>query len=367
MAKGPWSPPIPRSYTTRLLVYQPVEAGSFSGSVYVEWLNVSGGLDAAPGWLYGHRQFMRSGDVWVGVSAQKVGIDGGGLDLGMHLKAVDTNRYRQLQHPGDAYSYDIFTQAIAVIHDPAGPLHGRGTGAILAMGSSQSAMALVTYVNAIDPHARVVDGCLIHGRGAEGMPLNGEFIPWEYGERRAGRHCVRQDARVPVLTVQSESDVVLLGGGRACQLDSDRFRLWELAGAAHFDAYGLQASLRDDGERSSAELAQLVATVGEPEALPGRAYNRAWQMHYVLQSALAHLVRWAAEDGPAPRSGPRLASPDPEGSSLLVDGRGVAIGGVRTPWVEVPTGSHSGSAVSMARVRSTFSSESRCRSGRMPR
>ena len=129
---------------------------------------------------------------------------------------------------------------------------------------------------------------------------------------------------------------------RARQPDSDRFRLWELAGAAHFDAYGLQASLRDDGERSSAELAQLVATVGEPEALPGRAYNRAWQMHYVLQSALAHLVRWAAEDGPAPPSGPRLASPDPEGSSLLVDGRGVAIGGVRTPWVEVPTGSHSG-------------------------
>ena len=214
---GEWpvEPADTASYTTRLLVYQPVEAGSFSGSVYVEWLNVSGGLDAAPGWLYGHRQFMRSGDVWVGVSAQKVGIDGGGLDLGMHLKAVDTNRYRQLQHPGDAYSYDIFTQAIAVIHDPAGPLHGRGTGPILAMGSSQSAMALVTYVNAIDPHARVVDGCLIHGRGAEGMPLNGAFIPWEYGERRAGRHRVRQDARVPVLTVQSESDVVLLGGGKS--------------------------------------------------------------------------------------------------------------------------------------------------------
>jgi len=40
----------------------------------VEWLNVSGGVDAAPDWLYIHDELIREGFAWVGVSAQAVGI-----------------------------------------------------------------------------------------------------------------------------------------------------------------------------------------------------------------------------------------------------------------------------------------------------
>jgi hypothetical protein len=49
---------------------------------------------------------LRAGYAWGGVSTQKVGID---APLG--LRAWDSARYGGLTHPGDAYSYDIFSQA----------------------------------------------------------------------------------------------------------------------------------------------------------------------------------------------------------------------------------------------------------------
>ena len=38
-------------YKTRALVYRPKSANELIGTVIVEWLNVSGGLDAAPDWI----------------------------------------------------------------------------------------------------------------------------------------------------------------------------------------------------------------------------------------------------------------------------------------------------------------------------
>ena len=43
----------------------------------IEWLNVSGGADAGPDWNATHREIIRSGYAYVGVSAQKVGVEGG--------------------------------------------------------------------------------------------------------------------------------------------------------------------------------------------------------------------------------------------------------------------------------------------------
>ena len=50
-----------------------------------------------------------------------------------------------------------------------------------------------------------------------------------------GTERIRDDVRVPVLTIQSETDVIKLGGIGARQPDAERLRLWEVAGAAHFD------------------------------------------------------------------------------------------------------------------------------------
>src|SRR5213595_2183323 len=45
-------------YRTRILVYRPADAARFNGTVLVEWLNVSGGLDGSPDWTFLHREVM---------------------------------------------------------------------------------------------------------------------------------------------------------------------------------------------------------------------------------------------------------------------------------------------------------------------
>src|SRR6202012_3248334 len=76
--KGDATPAETAPYATRIVVIRPADPKAFSGTVAVEWLNVTGGLDAGPDWTYSHRQMLRSGMAYVGVSAQKVGVEGGG-------------------------------------------------------------------------------------------------------------------------------------------------------------------------------------------------------------------------------------------------------------------------------------------------
>src|SRR5581483_9957053 len=64
-------------YRTRVLVRYPADPARFSGTVVVEWLNVSGGVDADPEWATLHEELIRQGDAWVGVSAQRIGVMGG--------------------------------------------------------------------------------------------------------------------------------------------------------------------------------------------------------------------------------------------------------------------------------------------------
>ncbi len=75
-------------------------------------------------------------------------------------------------------------------------------------------MHLTTYVNAVDPVAEVFDAYLLQGRSGSGVPLAGwdlrNFDANDTESRRSrlrGRDHIRADGRVPVLIVQSETDV----------------------------------------------------------------------------------------------------------------------------------------------------------------
>src|SRR5581483_9710907 len=76
---GRWAfaPDTTAPYRTRVLVRAPARASRFSGTVVVEWLNVSGGIDADPEWVSTAEEIVRAGDAWVGVSAQRIGVEGG--------------------------------------------------------------------------------------------------------------------------------------------------------------------------------------------------------------------------------------------------------------------------------------------------
>jgi hypothetical protein len=132
----------------------------------------------------------------------------------------------------------------------------------------------------------------------------------------------------------------VLAGVTARQPDSDRFRWWEIAGAAHADTYVLGAGFSDSGDLPPAELAALMAPTDKPLGMPNPVpVNSGPQHHYVAQAGLAHLDRWA-RGGPPPPSSPRLET-DPD-QRLVTDAAGIARGGIRTGWVDVPVAALSG-------------------------
>lgn len=327
------------AYTTRVLVRRPAAARRFNGTVVVEWLNVSGGFDAAPDWTSAHTLLLRDGFAWVGVSAQYVGVHGGPpLDLDLHLKAVDPVRYGPLLHPGDSFSYDLFSQAgLAVrgLPELLGPLRPRR---LIAIGESQSAFRLVTYVDAIHPLARVYDGFLVHSRGGGAAPLSEPPQPAVDAPSVAR---IRDDVDVPVLTFQTETDVVAIGSFAARQPDARNVRTWEVAGTAHADTYMLVEGKTDAG-RAALDTTHLppVHSVHGGSVTCDLPIN-AGPQHYVLSAALRSLVAWV-------RRGRSRASPPPLSVQpgvppvLERDALGNAVGGIRTPAVDAPIAAFSG-------------------------
>ena len=91
-------------YTTRMVAPTPTDAAKFNGTVIVEWLNVSGGIDAPASWFTAHREIVREGYAYVAASAQQVGVQGGSTLADMSLKTQDPERLCGLSHPGDAVS-----------------------------------------------------------------------------------------------------------------------------------------------------------------------------------------------------------------------------------------------------------------------
>lgn len=169
------------SYTTRILVLKPKQAAKFNGKVLVEWINVSGGFDYTPARLMIWRELVRSGWTWVGVSAQKVGMEGGKNILGvpdMCLKTLNPQRYAQLHHPGDAYSYNIFTQVARLVKEPntSKLLGDLVPKYVIATGHSQSSYYLTTYVNAVEPIEKVFDGYYVYGRLGAAAPITGSDV-----------------------------------------------------------------------------------------------------------------------------------------------------------------------------------------------
>jgi hypothetical protein len=323
---GDWSVTAgaPAPYTTRLLVRRPRDPERFGGTVVVEWMNVTV-VETAPEWAYTDRAIIDAGAAWVGVSVQALGVEGGRaaiqtgdeqqevMDHG--LRANNPERYAALAHPGDAYCYDMFSQIGDALRAPdARMFGGRTPTAVIGVGESQSAWYLTTYVNAVHPVADVFDGFLVHSRGASAAALDGT-------RDRESRVPVRfrSDLDAAVMTFQTETDVgPVYGYAGARQSDTDRLRVWEVAGTAHADAF----------------------LVGVDFALCGHSINSGPQ-HYVLTAALEALMRWVVDGVPPPR-GPRIRTVSELDPTIVRDEHGNALGGIRTPPLDVPAATLSG-------------------------
>jgi Alpha/beta hydrolase domain len=360
---GKWDvvPADSAAYTTRIVALTPDDEATFNGTVLVEWLNVSGGLDAPAFWSMAHREIVREGYAYVAVSAQRVGIEGG-LSLGfdMSLKVQNPERYSSLHHPGDAFAFDIFTQVGRLVWDAEsnGVLGELDPEVVLAVGESQSAVFLTTYVNAVDPLTEVYDGFLIHSRFGPAAPLDGVSLIDPAGGASTQSVQFRPDLKAPTLAFITETDLVgslvLPGYLGASQPDNDSLRVWEVPGTAHADNYTIAVGFIDNG---AAPLADRVAAYAPTNVLMGEQLshfiNFAPQHHYVLQASLAALHEWVRAGTAAP-IGPRIELDESAAPVFVPDANGIAKGGIRTPWVDVPVAWTSGIGDDESRMAALF-------------
>jgi hypothetical protein len=337
-------------YVTRIVVIRPNDQRKFNGTVVVEWMNVSAGLDVPVDWNMMHREITRRGYAFVAVSAQKVGIEGGGFSLvpgTTPLKVSNPARYGKLAHPGDAFAFDIYSQVGARLRTRSAELLGNLIPErLIAVGESQSAAFLTTYANSVDPLAKSYDGILIHSRVSGSGPLLGDSSLLSIVNSFRQVVTLRSNLRVPVIQVITETDLMGFGIGqfyKARQPDSDRLRTWEIAGTAHADNYSFSVGAIDSG---SVTIDQMVAAWAPTRSTPigqtDKAINNGPQHHYVVESALWHLDRWLTSGAAPPRAAPIEVTVG-NAPKIVIDPHGIAQGGVRSPWVDVPISRLSGS------------------------
>jgi hypothetical protein len=298
-------------YKTRLIVRRPDEAAKFNGVVIVEWVNVTAGYNFDAHWQLSREYLTREGYAYVGVSAQRVGVQ----QPPYGLTAWSPTRYGTLDVTAggsitdDSLSYDIFSQAGQAIRSRPELLGGVQPLMLLAVGASQSANRLTSYYNSIEPLHRVYDGYLL-------SILGGPF---------------RTDIRTKMLRINTENEIAVLNQAPVRQPDSNNFRSWEIAGASHV------------GYRLQIYRWQLVAR----DALAPFNFNCDRQplshvpTHYVMNAGYAHLVDWVRTGRRPPRAEPiQVTSTSP--TVLPRDANGHVFGGIRLAEVDAPTATNTG-------------------------
>ncbi|MDD9205621.1 alpha/beta hydrolase domain-containing protein, partial [Georgenia sp. 10Sc9-8] len=304
-------------YTTRIVVRRPAEESASNGVVIAEWYNVSNQWDQEVDWFQTHEHLMREGYTWVGVSAQRAGVHS---DTGLRAWSPDRYGTLDLTDDGtiedDSLSYDVFSQAVKALRDPAGtdPLGPLDPDYVIATGHSQSAGRLHTYYNSVQPLADVLDAVVLHGGGGP----------------------VRTDLDTPLFKLNSEGDLAInLIGAAERQPDSDVLRTWEVAGASHGD----WKLITDYGPLRLRDVGTLPGGYpGTPQTCDLPSLSRVPQ-HQVQAAVYDHTVAWVAHGIQPPTADP--IELDEEGD-VVRDDLGLAQGGIRLAAQEAPVRVNSG-------------------------
>jgi len=291
-------------YESRMLVRLPENPKKFNGTVIVEWLNVTGGNDLETEWPIQAQYYMEHGYGYVGVSAQQVGTN--------FLPTWDPKRYAGIVIPSDEFSFDIFSQALQALRHPSenpavlggvagvDPIRGMAVKHLVVTGASQSALKLTEFVN--DGYNRGEVDAYVITRG--GGPYNDFSTPiWQVNEE-----------------TQAED-----------QPDNPHYRAWEEAGAAHAPAvwygYVWQEYQRD-----------LVPS-GTPNPINTACSNNRAQIQYSARAVTSSVANYFKTGSMGP-SMPRLVR-NSSGEAER-DANGLADGGVRQPFVQVPVAYNAG-------------------------
>ncbi len=334
-------------YTTRILVRRPADSSQFSGNVVVEFMNPSGGYDIATAWACYWNQIMRNGDVWVGVTCKKTIVYSTCSGFPQGLKVFNPARYAALSFTKDrAQAWDIFTQLGALLKssNPSNPLVAAGFDLanvkLIGHGYSQTGGYLITYINFFHKDAKIGDSFIYDGYLAssaagpiwindDGMDLclpAMSFGPYPSTDPRR----VIQPCGVPVIHTLTETEIALptedLNAIVTRRADSDTypdlFRRYEIPGACHMTVGSVGPS-NEDKCKTMWYVCPWCCN-GTPSDFPS---------YYIYNGILLNIETWV-RDGTLPPKADRISTTAV--NTVIRDAYGNAMGGVRTPYVDVP-------------------------------
>jgi hypothetical protein len=352
-------------YTTRILVRRPASPQKFSGTVVVELLNPTAMYDLDFQWQFANEYFIEHGDAWVGITSKPV--------TAQALKTFDPRRYAAVSWanplPADqtcpnpvsflpdstpatenGLIWDIASQVGALLKSEAehNPLKGFPVKMAFLTGYSQTGGYVVTYVNfirplpdALGPNGRpVYDGYLIGDGDGLLIPLNQCSAPIMPGDPRF----IIKPRPEPVISVVSQ---VLWTGMGADRADSnspkDRYRRYEIAGASHINMRAVSLWPKPE------DMIKAGITAPPPNCTQFATYGMTdFPSEYFMRGTFANLDTWARSNIAPPKVRRIKVEPVPEGSKptwppsvpVKLDKYGNAVGGIRSPYLDVPTGTY---------------------------
>lgn len=371
----------PADYATRILVWRPGDARKFSGNIEVTVLNASGSVDAGRPTDFG--RMTAQGDVWIGITTKAVAANA--------LKRFDPVRYAPLRwdNPAPVATRCLYPSIIPVymaggqaaveamakvgmvasapetedglVWDMLGQLGqllkgdqrmkvlpGFGKPRLFMTGVSQSSLIVRTFAITfhdryrMPDHSPVYDGYL----GVVGpslLRLNQCEPDVPLGDPR--QKFTSLD--VPFISLLSEGEMwqgastrqpdVFTGGGG--------WVTYEVAGGSHgagetpglSDHVAFGASPQDMAKTGvqrppmpAGMMASLMPAGAKPNRMPWAPLAR---------GAYHNLQLWVRQGTRPPQAQPIALEPS---LAIRRDEAGNAIGGLRMPYIDVPTASHTG-------------------------
>jgi hypothetical protein len=348
-------------YTTRMLVKRPRDPRRFSGTIVIEPLNPSSGYDIANVWDRSWPYFVRQGDIFVGWTSRS--------DPMSALKQFEPSRYARLtwgqnSAVDDGITFDVAAQigALFKLNGPGSPTRGLSVKHVFEAGFSQDGEFTFTQADVFHAIERLPGGGPVYDGyvpgGAIG-PSNINFGLTPAGTLSPGDPRNRMQPRdSPVIQTNTETEEALLGISTRLayrrpdsDAQNDRYRLWEVPGASHvsndLNTWPITEQ-RDLAELEGIPLASLPAAgcshqqfvTGPWVGVPGTIDPNTYPFSGVANAAFSDLTKWVDDGIPPPRAA-RIEVANTHSGTVARDRFGNALGGVRTPFLDVPTATYS--------------------------
>ncbi len=339
-------------YTTRILVRRPADPAAFSGNVIVELVIEARRYDWAFIWGSAYQHFIENGDAFVAITHDVNNLTS--------LKTFDPVRYASLSFanpdPGETcgldnqtsdsepgLAWDMMSQVGALLKSglSSGPLSGFDVERVYMTSHHGQA---ATYAIAVHPRAILAGGGPVY----DGYLIKSSDRPdpisrCDPGLDNEDPRILIESVGVPVIRVVPEAEV--LRGNPYRRPDSDRpddpYRLYEIPGAPRMDKIYFEHLPAIEDQIKAGQPASNSKWPYDAPCTPDIDLIDYPAMRHAVNSAFRNLDRWVRSGTPPPRA-ERIAvnNPGTPDASIGRDEFGNARGGVRNPYMDVPTATY---------------------------